>query len=316
MTKFSNHKVRRGFTLIELLIVIGLLGALTALVLPSMMADREEALADICDYNQAGTLRVLKQYQQITGKLPDLMHTGLTLADEAMPGLPKPQLENIAGHAGSIHTLTAAEAAALRAVGITKVAKDEGMNEVVLAEGVKILEVSGWVDDSDPAQEYSFYGKTATEFNEEGAHLFAFYVAPTINWEAGSGDNKDWTKGNVTLSLDLAGQCPIPAGADFSYYLAYVAVWSDFFQVSGVSLARDKYFELNEAQDAAVAAVQAIDEDYELGGSGWTEANGVYTGVFSASGLDDITVTITDRTGTGEAKLVGTSCPECGILNP
>ncbi|NMA45119.1 MAG: type II secretion system protein GspG, partial [Lentisphaerae bacterium] len=59
-----NRVMRSQFTLIELLIVIGLLGALTALILPSLMADREEALGDVCDYNQAGTVRVLKQFKQ------------------------------------------------------------------------------------------------------------------------------------------------------------------------------------------------------------------------------------------------------------
>ncbi|MFW5864150.1 MAG: type II secretion system protein, partial [bacterium] len=57
--KNAKRKNRKsGFTLIEMLVVIGLLGALTALVLPSLTANREEALGDVCDYNQAGTVRV------------------------------------------------------------------------------------------------------------------------------------------------------------------------------------------------------------------------------------------------------------------
>jgi prepilin-type N-terminal cleavage/methylation domain-containing protein len=59
--KVKTVKTKGGFTLIELLIVIGLLGALTALILPRLAADHEEAMGDVCDYNQAGTVRVLTQ---------------------------------------------------------------------------------------------------------------------------------------------------------------------------------------------------------------------------------------------------------------
>lgn len=99
-TSMFVSRPRRGFTLIEPLIVIGLLGALAALVLPSMMADREKALEKICDYNNAGTLRVLKQYQAFTGNLPDGLHTGLKVATGAassdkMDGMPSAQVTNV-----------------------------------------------------------------------------------------------------------------------------------------------------------------------------------------------------------------------------
>ena len=53
--------------IVFLLIVIGLLGALVALILPKLTADREEAMGDVCDYNQAGTVRVLSQYADMFG---------------------------------------------------------------------------------------------------------------------------------------------------------------------------------------------------------------------------------------------------------
>ena len=70
-------KGKSGFTLIELLIVIGLLGALVALVLPALTGSREEALAAVDDYNQTGTLRTPTLYVNLYGVLPSDMHTRL-----------------------------------------------------------------------------------------------------------------------------------------------------------------------------------------------------------------------------------------------
>ena len=105
MKRIHTKTPNRGFTLIELLIVIGLLGALTALVLPSLTADREEALGSICDYNQAGTVRTLRQFASMMGHYPNQFHTGLYTetattkgavgSTGVMPGLPGAQKSNI-----------------------------------------------------------------------------------------------------------------------------------------------------------------------------------------------------------------------------
>ena len=94
----QNRVKRSSFTLIELLIVIGLLGALTALILPSLMANREDALGDVCDYHQAGTVRVLKQFYQVYHHYPAGMHTGLQSGANPtypMAGLPSAQLAHM-----------------------------------------------------------------------------------------------------------------------------------------------------------------------------------------------------------------------------
>lgn len=277
-----NYKrTKKGFTLIELLIVIGLLGALTALVLPSLSADREEALGDVCDYNQAGSVRTLRQYKQLTGVYPSDMHTGLqgiAAGSLAMEGLPGAQNEHMVDADGdgtadaacpSLHALTADQAASLKDAGITSVCSNSGLNSDPVADGVVIVRANNgsaaWLDDSDPAQEMTFDGVSITNWengsgdsakNSDGTDkpgvVAVFWVAPTTNWAKPANANKDWGKGNVDLGIEMEGQCPIPAEAasgdevSFSYYMAYFKVYDD---------------------------------------------------------------------GTA-AKLIGTTCPECGVMNP
>lgn len=258
----KNLKKQGGFTLIELLIVIGLLGGLTVLILPRLAADREEALADICDYNNAGSLRVLKQYKQLYGLYPSDLHTGLddvVVANaDPMDGLPSELAVNMAV-VGTVHALTDDQADSLEAAGIESIAFDTGLNREDVDENVAVIRVAvGWQDDGgDP---YSFDGIPvhgaapsweAGFAGEEPGIVVALFVAPTTNWAGGSDGAGDWTKGNVQYGIDLVGSCPIPTeGIDgelnFAYYMAYFKVYNN--------------------GDAA--------------------------------------------------RLIGTSCPECGILNP
>ena len=275
-----NCVKRSQFTLIELLIVIGLLGALTALILPSLMANREEALGDVCDYNQAGTVRVLKQFKQVFNHYPVGMHTGLqSNADDAsaMAGLPSAQLTHMGASTAvcpSIVMLDADQANSLIAAGIEYVCYNVGYESEDIADTVNVVQArtttgaapGPWLDDSDPAQQMQFDGFTIEQW-EAGAVtpswdraggqgiVVVLWIAPTIDWEYHPEMNKnnDWTKGEIKMGIDLQGKCPIPAedtdeagDPSFAYYMAYFKVYNN---------------------------------------------------------------------GT-EARLIGTTCPECGILNP
>ncbi len=275
----SIHKKMKktsGFTLIELLIVIGLLGALTALVLPTLTADREEALGSVCDYNQAGTVRVLKQYESLTGGYPADMHNGMTLTSAsalAMPGLPDAQTTNMGDGttipATTLYDLTDYHGNSLREAGITSITSGTGLNRTNIPEtatpsgaalGINVAAATSWIDDGGVA--YQFDGITLADWEGTPANtpswdtstgkVICLWIAPTIDWSSGTGVNTDWSKGSVQMGIELEGQCPIPAtsvsGGDpeFAYYMAYFKVYDD--------------------------------------GSA--------------------------------AKLIGTSCPECGIMNP
>jgi hypothetical protein len=299
-----------------------------------MMADREEALGDVCDYNNAGTLRVLNQYRQITGKLPNLMHAGVKLDDTPMDGLPAAQQANMSDP-DTFHELTQAEVDALSAMGISQVAKDTGLNVVNLAEDVVVVECTpDWRDDSEGGgAEYQFDGRTITWFNaEDASRVFVFWVAPSTDWDrAGAADNQDWSKGAIKIGLDLQGKCPIPVEGlngdpEFAYYMAYVAVATDYYEAAqsggigtfpAFSFSPSKFFSAGEAQSAIETDV-AIHDDFVkwTDGDDWTDGSRVAEFENASSETGTSTFTVTDMTGSGTAKLVGTSCPECGVMNP
>ena len=260
-------KNKGGFTLIELLIVIGLLGALTALILPRLAADREEAIGDVCDYNQAGTLRVLNQYYDLFGKYPKGLHNGLDgtgASAAAIDGLPDFQGVNMLTNAATtIVALTTNQATSLVAAGITTVAYSNGYNLVNVATDVRVARcTTSWVTDEEIGYTFDGLGISAWEAGTatpawdtaNGAGIVVtLWVAPTTDWsDKGDGGNNDWTKGEVELGLSLEGQCPVPVKSatggepTFAYYMAYFKVYN-----SGA-----------------------------------------------------------------KARLIGTSCPECGVLNP
>ncbi len=246
-----NVRGNKGFTLIELLIVIGLLGALTALVLPSLSADREEALGDVCDYNQAGTVRVLKQYNNLVGKFPADMHNGLQgvmATSAAMEGLPSAQTEHmVTDIATTRHSLTANQAASLTAAGITSICSGTGLTSTAVAADVNVAIAASaaganpWNDDS--GSEMTFDGILISDWADgtagpswnagKAGPVVVLWIAPTTDWAAGAGDNNDWSKGNVEYGIDLEGKCPIPTAAasgdevSFAYYMAYFKVYDD-----------------------------------------------------------------------------------------
>jgi prepilin-type N-terminal cleavage/methylation domain-containing protein len=252
-TRMNTKKIKQGgFTLIELLIVIGLMGALTALILPRLSADREEAMGDVCDYNQAGSVRVLTQYNDIFGAYPAGMHNGLggtDVAAVAIEGLPDAQLDHmVTDIATTRHALTADQAASLVAAGITNVASGTGYNLTEVEEDVNLAAACAadgsnpWNDDG--GVEMTFDGvaisdwATATgtpSWDASGGPVVCLWITPTVDWESAQGDggNSDWTKGAVEYGISMEGKCPIPTAAasgdevSFAYYMAYFKVYDD-----------------------------------------------------------------------------------------
>ncbi len=262
---------RQSFTLIELLIVIGLLGALTALILPSMRGARHDAVELISDYNQAGTARTLVQYRSLYNQLPNQMHTGLVAenagdgdafeADDLMD-LPPDAVANL-GRAGSRAELSNANIRSLNRVGITALAYGDGYNIVDLpdisgvdfgtaaAQAGSTLFLATLHDAWEPegGGAWTFRGRIPSDIADDTADemIIALFIAPTMDWETNRPID-DWSQGELQLTIELEGKCPVPADSDFRYYMAFLKVH---------------------------------------GGNGRTRAD-----------------------------LVGTACPECGILNP
>lgn len=266
MSKRKTKKQRNeGFTLIELLIVIGLLGALTALILPRLTANRQEAIMDISEYNKAGTARVLYQYNDLFGCYPEDMHSGLSDMSTGvrMTGMPKCANFNITDGTGSppakpasIVKLTSNEVASLAAVGITSLCYSNGLHSKTLAaDDYVVMSCSSSSDQwlhknftpavagsGTPAKgKITFDGRALTDWitdmNPGGGNdgvIVVCWVAPTTDWAAGSGDNTDWTKGNVEYGISLPGQAPVPTEAaetdgeiTFAYYAGHFLVDND-----------------------------------------------------------------------------------------
>jgi prepilin-type N-terminal cleavage/methylation domain-containing protein len=255
-TKKMKKSKQSGFTLIELLIVIGLLGALTALILPRLSADREEAMGDVCDYNQAGTVRVLTQYEDMFGAYPAGMHNGLEDTDataEAMEGLPSAQTEHMVTDIDDTRlALSADQADSLAAAGITNVASGTGYNIATVEAAVNVAQACAadgtnpWNDDG--GVEMTFDGVAISDWatgaagspswNVDGGAgpVVCLWITPTVDWASAQGDggNSDWTKGSVEYGISMEGKCPIPVVAaeegdevSFAYYMAYFKVFDD-----------------------------------------------------------------------------------------
>src|SRR5688572_11159079 len=72
-----NRPRRRGFTLVELLVVIGIIGVLVSLLLPSLQKARAAADRVKCMSNQRGLLQALEMYKSSSkGWYPNHMPGG------------------------------------------------------------------------------------------------------------------------------------------------------------------------------------------------------------------------------------------------
>ena len=257
-----KKKLQKGFTLIELLIVIGLLGALTSLILPSLSASRRDAIMDTFKYNKAGTFRALKQHQQMIGKYPDNLHTGYTDAagTDPMPGLPMGGGKNLAGERPSQITppnqvykraLTATEAASLKAAGITHVSHGAGSTAVDDASPpVVAMNVDRWRSHpSEGASAAYIDGRKIGEWegranpdapvttggNAGPYTVIPLRVTPDVIWAAGEDSSNDWAKGNFEVKIEIEGQANMASKAyggagvdpDFGYINAFFLVHND-----------------------------------------------------------------------------------------
>lgn len=105
--KKTTVKRRNLFSLIELLIVIGIMGALAALILPHFSSAESASKDTICDYNNAGTLRYVNMFRSANGVYPSGFHIGANTAaadvvdeenDTAVGKMALPTRKNIVNH--------------------------------------------------------------------------------------------------------------------------------------------------------------------------------------------------------------------------
>jgi prepilin-type N-terminal cleavage/methylation domain-containing protein len=329
-----------GFTLIELLIVIGLLAALAAVLLPALTGNKEEALAGLDTYNAAGTLRTLRQYEAITGNLPNGLHAGLDVStgEDLVDGTTAAYQAN-AAKPGSITQLSSYDIEALADIGITKLSYgkpdatqtgDAALGYKTLAEGDYVITVTeDWKDeDGSPI---TFNGKNVKALFDEGySKIINVFLTPTADW---SSEGSGWANG-FKLKMDIPGTCPI-VDEEFSYYTVFIGIKSEGYAsisssvsstgtggtVPTPSLSSLSADDLATAQDIVDVWVTNTG-GYATTSDTWSTASGKSTITYDYDNGANIqgTITFTIRVaGSGEeleATLLGTSCPEHGITNP
>lgn len=246
MKMFSKIK-RSNFSLIELLIVIGIMGILTALILPQFSAVESDSKDTGCDYNNAGTLRYVTMFKSANGKYPTGFHTGLkdasgteyTTSDSAID----PTYTNVADNSSPAALANAGTGSgeyldSLLNAGIVSLAYGSEMAQPLVGTGaasIAVIDISGnWYEDAPDGTDdvLMFKGSTFKQWIDgdgpdgTAGKLIALYAAPTMDWDAyydEDGNEIDESK----IGVALPGKCPCPEDGKLRYYMCFFKVYPD-----------------------------------------------------------------------------------------
>ena len=281
----GKSKVRRSnFSLIELLIVIAIMGTLAFLIIPAFSDSESQAKDTVCDYNNAGTLRYVTMFHAANSVYPSGMHTGADTATATLDTATD----------GSVGKSMAA---------ITAYNFGTQSTPVAIADYQESLKAAGIV--------HLAYGKNPaedlTDTTKAPTHIFAVDAT------------KDWTE-----DVDAEGN-PVTSGAT-PLTLKGIALskWAE--AGSAYNATDDEHRRIrktNEDDFAVVPLFAASTMDWEdaylpggpqtskvsvamEGKCPWIDAGGFryYICFFKVYKNSD-----------KPAKLLGTACPECGVLD-
>ncbi|MFA7174882.1 MAG: prepilin-type N-terminal cleavage/methylation domain-containing protein [Kiritimatiellia bacterium] len=252
--KLKIKDSRKGFSLIELMIVIVIIGALVAIILPQFNASESEAKDVGCDASNYGTLLQLSNYRSINGVYPSRMHTALESAGgnimgttEGVSKLASITASNIL-YRSNIVTLDEKQAGSLAAAGVEYVANGGFGIEAdftAVSNGVSVVQVDhDWFEDAkgeDKSSSVTINGLPIFAYANEDPQLqfkpgdssatkadgivVPLTVAPTTDWEnAVVGGDKFASR----IGVAQEGGCPwMEGGAEFRYYIAFFKVFND-----------------------------------------------------------------------------------------
>lgn len=240
---------RKYFSLLELLIVIAIMGALAALILPHFTTSESAAKDVVCDYNQAGTVRYINMFNTANGAYPTGFHTGLNTPAGEMISLAEfgtqPTYANLLASPASV--LTEGEVESLAKAGITKLAYGKGnvnLTTITVTPGAEqddpavvnaavckittatpwyevygtINETTGAGSDGRADSILKINGKTFAEYlTAKPGILVPFLAAPTIEWEKAYVNGETEVKSKI--EVPLVGKCPWPEDGSMKYYI-------------------------------------------------------------------------------------------------
>jgi prepilin-type N-terminal cleavage/methylation domain-containing protein len=267
------RRMLAGFSLIELMIVVVILGALVAIIIPQFNTSESEAKQASDDASQYGTLRQVSNFRSINGVYPSRLHTGSETEDSL----------TVMGTADGVPDLT--ELAATNFTHHSQwLALSEEQAKSLASAGIVRLAYGGFDGGSGTAP--AVFSETA-----DGIHVAAITETVTTDWE---GEDGEVTINGVKLA-DYIYADPYDAANSVSdgivvpLFAAPTADWDNYY-LGGV-----------EAKYPSKVGVA------QVGACPWLEAGAsfrYYICYFKVYNNGD------------PAKLIGTSCPECGPLNP
>lgn len=243
----KHCRSRKSFSLIELLIVIGILGALAALILPSFASAEKEAKGTADAYNSSGIVRYVHMFQNANGYFPSGFHTGLTTAGVPLTVLPETFAEKgVFEETGPFSALALTDAdkamyiSSLKAAGINYL----GAGDIAKATMTPLKDTTSTATaikldpaklTEDQAKALTFGGRKLADWVkplqfEMGEHddngiIVALFVTPNVDWETvySGGYHQHEDHGHFetrTASKVALKNTPASAvsDADFKYY--------------------------------------------------------------------------------------------------
>ena len=296
MKKKIEQARKQGFSLIELMIVIVIIGALTAIILPQFDGAESDAKDTGCDASNYGTLRQLTTYKAANGVYPSRLHTGYEAdADSSslimgtssgVQKLATPTGLNIA-HCSTPVELSPAQAKSLKDAGIVKLAFGGYGTDIVfpeVAENVTVASITAsWGEEHESNN--SVTAGTEVTINGLEPYLYASAADP-MELQAAI------DAGTVDPDAALAGDYAAD-GIVVPLFIAPTADWEHAYNGS-----------VADVSDSKIGMQQE-------GGCPWLDGDSqfrYYIAFFKVYNEVDGEV--------APAKFLGTACPECGSLNP
>ncbi len=271
------------------------MGALAALILPAF-SDSESAAKDTaCDYNQAGTLRYLNMFRGANGVYPSGFHTGLQASSAAtiMTNLTTAATHNF-GTASTGLQLNATTLESLQKAGIVQLAYGTDLAEDAAADKY-VLQVNAtgsyWTEDVDAVT-----GKINTAITGDDAAEALNYRGVSLSAIAQAGQ-----AANVAAVTDTtAAKFRTNDGTDFTepafvivpVFVAPTIDWETYYS--------------DGPNESKISIAQA--GKCPWGDDGTCRYYIAFFKVYTAT--EDGTA----DTEVPAAKLLCTSCPDCGIL--
>jgi type II secretory pathway pseudopilin PulG len=248
----KKTRIKRSFfSLIELLIVIGIMGVLTALILPQFSAVEADSKDTGCDYNNAGTLRYVTMFKGANGYYPTGFHTGLDNS-HAVYGTDSYGIDPTSANMNKGCTIAALTDAgtgegeyltSMKAAGIISLAYGSHTAEAI--SGVSVAKITAdWAEDSSGGtgteatigtETLTFNGQTFTELasgegpGKKAGIIIPLFAASTIDWENYYGPDSAINSplGESKVGVALPGKCPWPEDGKLRYYICFFKAFGD-----------------------------------------------------------------------------------------